>query len=192
VCKSNSVNCWLYLYIGDPCARGGSHATTANRETSAALHGEALLHLHATPHGRRNVETKAHVCGLIPRILFRPTTGMASIPRQVGSPTRCLAHKTDPAQYACHRELPTTKASCEANDSIVSPGLCVHPQHFGNHLHGRHGRRIPSLRKAPSPQQQPTFSPTPHEGCLKSLDEQRPVSLDVHGIAFNPLSVSCR
>ena len=35
------------------------------------------------------------------------------------------------------------------------------PEHSGNHLHGRHGRRIPNLRQAPSPHQQLTFVPNP-------------------------------
>ena len=162
VCKCNSVNCCLYLYIGDPFARGGSHATKANREISAAMHREALLHLHATSHGQHDLETKVHVCGLIPRILFGTTRGMESIPRQAGSPTRCLAHKTDPAQYACHRELPTTKASCEANDSLVSPSLCVHPPTLRQSSPWSPWATHPQPQKSADPSAAANSLPNPH------------------------------
>ena len=162
MCKSNSVNCWLYLYIGDPCARGGSNATKANRDIFAAMHREALLHLHATPHGQHDVETNVHVCGLIPRILFCTTRGMKSVPRQVGSPTRCLAHKTDPAQYACHRELPTTKASCEANDSLVSPSLCVHPRTLRQSSPWSPWATHPQPQKSTDPSAAANILPNPH------------------------------
>ena len=114
VCKSNSVNCWLYLYIGDPCARGGSHATKANRETSAALHREALLHLHATPHGQPDLETRMHVCGLIRRILFLHNQGNGTHSKTGGKP--------NPLPGAQNRACPIGMPSRAANNESIVRG----------------------------------------------------------------------
>ena len=138
------------------------------------------MHLRASPHGEKRVTSKVYVFELIPSNLLGHNQGNGIHCMQVGTPTPGLALKTNPAQSACHRKLPTSEASCKTNAGSVSKST---------HVLTRTSRQSsPCLLWATNPQSQNNIdtSASPNSvvnftwGCMRSLDEQGPVRFDVH------------